>query len=173
MNSKTITKRKDNFRQWLTARGAEVLEPTSEWELMRFRAGDETSVIYRNKSEQVNFTGGSLEAWEAYRNNMKWRAAPKTTRKRRTRKTRTPIIISLFKRDGNLCFFCQKELGHDFTREHLVSITHGGPDNTYNMVLAHSQCNNDVGHLSAAEKIRIHVESVIRNANEVCSKAAS
>ncbi len=157
IRSQTIIKRLAPFKDWLNARGAQLLESTNEWEIIRFKSGDETCVIYRKKSGSATFTGSAHEAWEAFRTSRKWRASPRTNRKRHSRKS--AVVISLFKRDGNLCFFCQKYLGNDFTIEHLISLTHGGPDHTSNMVLAHEECNIEAGHISVMAKINIHVNA--------------
>lgn len=78
----------------------------------------------------------------------------------------TPMIRALRTRDGDLCFFCQRTVSQDNeSAEHLVPVTHGGPNHISNLFLAHKGCNGQAGHLSAPEKIRIHVRAVIeRNA---------
>lgn len=44
-----ITRKGKAFRDWLSANGAQVLEPTNEWELIRFKSDTGTSVIYKDK----------------------------------------------------------------------------------------------------------------------------
>lgn len=147
------------FRGWLSANGASVLEPTNQWEVARFRSGDETCVIYRNKVGGIRYNGVSAElAWKSFASGKSWRAATPTSR----RKKMTPLIAAIRKRDGDLCFFCQQIVGQDNeSAEHLVSVTHGGPNHLSNLFLAHKTCNATAGHLSATEKIRIHVEAVL------------
>ncbi|MBY0483472.1 hypothetical protein [Nitrosomonas sp.] len=70
------------FREWLSERGAQVLEPTNEWELIRFKSGQETSVIYKNKAGALTFVGISKEAFEKFRINGDWRAVPATKRRK-------------------------------------------------------------------------------------------
>lgn len=158
MNTATrIIKQATEFRSWLSGCGAQVLEPTNEWELIRFKAGGVTSVIYRNSVGGVKYTGSADEAYQAFKNGKPWRAQPSTRRKKAT-----PVIRTLRQRDGDLCFFCQRTVSEDNeSAEHLVSITHGGPNHISNMFLAHKGCNAKAGHLSAPEKVRIHVQAVI------------
>jgi hypothetical protein len=157
-----ITKKAAEFRSWLSGCGAQVLEPTNEWELIRFKAGNDTCVIYRNKAGRVTFSGVSEAAWKAFTNSTAWRAAPATKRRKVS-----PHITALRKRDGNLCFFCQRYVDEEHESvEHLVSVTHGGPNHISNLFLAHKGCNAKAGHLSAPEKITIHVNAVIASEEE-------
>ena len=149
-----------NFKNWLSSNGAQILQVTNEYEVLRFKAGDKTSVIYKNESgRKLSFTGQSLEAYEAFTENKSWRAIDKTKRTGRKPSVTTRTILA---RDGDLCFFCQEKLGDDITLEHLVAVTHGGPHHISNQFLAHVDCNRKAGHLSAVEKINIHMLAVKR-----------
>lgn len=71
------------------------------------------------------------------------------------------LLKALIRRDGKKCFYC----GNDTTEEnrsleHLVPLAHGGPNHLSNLVLAHSCCNSDAGHLSVMEKIRLRDQIV-------------
>lgn len=144
--------RKEAFEIWLTARGAEVLQPTSEWELCRFRTGAGTHILYTNKHHQLTPTGQMGIAFKAYQSNSSWRAAPATARQLKS----SPTCQTLRERDGDTCFFCCRPvLVEDESPEHLVAITHGGPDHIANMALTHKTCNAQAGHLSLMEKIRM------------------
>lgn len=147
-----LERRLPAFRGWLFARGAEVLTPTNEWEMLRFRTNNGTSIIYKKKHGALTFTGEAELVWRAYRENAAWRAAPATTRKAKSH----PVCKALRVRDGNNCFYCHQPVEvKDESIEHLVAITHGGPDHLANMVLAHrAPCNAEAGHLSVMEKIR-------------------
>lgn len=146
------------FRDWLSGCGAQVLEPTNDWELVRFKAGDETSIIYRNKVGGVRYTGLAEPAWRAFSRGLAWRAKPPTIRKKRM----SPMVRTIRARDGDLCFYCQRQVGADSESvEHLVAVTHGGPNHISNLFLAHKDCNAQAGHLSAPEKIRLHVQAVV------------
>lgn len=142
----------ERFRAWLSERGAEVLEPTNPFEVIRFRANGQTSVIYRNKKGHVSsWTGEAREAFKAFRSNGGWRG-----NKRTRRRQMTPQQRAIRERDGDDCFFCGEFVDPDDTSvEHLCSLTHGGPHHVANLVLAHPDCNREAGNLSVAEKVRL------------------
>lgn len=155
-------KRSDKFRAWLSERGAQVLEPTNEWEVLRYKTDSGTSIIYTNKKGTLRFTGDSLVAWEAYRIGAPYRAGPVTPRINKG----SPVLQALRKRDGDKCFYCMQEVSEeDESIEHFVSRTHGGPDHIANMVLAHIPCNALAGALSVMEKIKMR-ESVLLKATD-------
>lgn len=156
-----------DFKIWLSQHGAEVLEPTNEWELVRFKTGKGTSVIYRRKHDFLacSFIGDALTAYKAYKTggiHSKWRAIPRTNR---VLNRSSVDCITIRKRDGDNCFFCDcyVKQGNE-TVEHLVCLTHGGPQHISNKYLAHKDCNALAGHKSAVEKIEIHTKAVLGNA---------
>lgn len=155
-----IAKKLDKFKTWLSGAGAEVLKPTNEWELVRFKSGGATSIIYKNKSGRVAFTGEAETAWRSFESGASWRGGKATERKSK----RPPEVATLLERDGPLCFFCQSPMGDDMTVEHLVACTHGGPNHISNKFLAHRDCNARAGHLSAPEKVRIHATAFTASA---------
>lgn len=159
---KSLTEHKDRFVEFLKARGAQVLEPTNEWEVLRFLAGDQTCVIYKNKRNGLTFIGDAYNAFTAFKSGGRsWRAAPRTGGKKRS----PPRLQAIRERDGGCCFYClQPVTVEDESEEHLVAMTHGGPNHIANLFLAHKKCNSEAGHLSAAEKIRTHVEAHMRRA---------
>jgi hypothetical protein len=144
--------RKEAFEAWLTAVGAEVLSPTNEWELCRFRCGSGTSVVYTNKRHELKFTGQSGTAFQSFLGAKRWRAAPRTERTSKS----SPTCATLRQRDGDTCFYCHLPVAvEDESVEHLVALTHNGPDHIANMALAHRDCNREAGHLALMEKIRL------------------
>jgi hypothetical protein len=143
------------FTKWLGAKGAQVLQPTSVWEVCRYKSNSGTSIVYTNKTGRLRFTGDSLVAWTAYVTGAGWRAIPATKRKLKS----SPTCQALRVRDGDDCFFCRTPVEvEDESVEHLVAITHGGPDHLSNMALSHRVCNNLAGHLSVMEKIILREE---------------
>lgn len=151
-------KRKTLFLAFLTARGAEVLKTTNPYEMLRFRAGSETSVIYRNdRDEYLAFTGLSKAAWDAFRNGNKWEftvAAPRPQVRKKHR-----LVVALLERDGKACFYCGQEMpSFEETLEHMVPAAHGGDAHLSNLVLACSGCNGKAGHLSVMEKVKLRDE---------------
>jgi hypothetical protein len=146
-----LPKRVDTFNAWLTARGAEVLLPTSQWEVTRWRANGQTHVVYVNKRGYLNMSDDVKKAVFAFLGHQSWFAGVATKRK----PTKDVEIRALLKRDGDECFLCGLAMGEDCTVEHLVSLAHGGPNHIANKALAHERCNGLMGHLSLMEKIRL------------------
>jgi hypothetical protein len=159
LTSDQIANKKAAFRDWLSGQGAQVLEPTNEFELVRFKSGDATSIIYRKKTGAVSFVGDAKLAWHAFSTGRSFRTTPPTTRRKRM----TPMVRTIRARDGDLCFYCQKPVSDDNESvEHLVAVAHGGPNHLSNLFLAHKKCNGEAGHLSAPEKIARHVAAVMK-----------
>ncbi len=151
-----MTPKKDRFakfKEWIVARGAELMVPTNEWEAVRFRGGGTTSIIYTSRSGNVTFTGEARAAWEAFEaGNISFRLTPRIRRTSRA----SVVVRTILERDGPRCFYCAEEFSDEIkpTKEHLVPITAGGPDHLGNLFLSCEPCNRDVGHRSAAEKVR-------------------
>lgn len=149
-------KRLAGFRQWLESNGAEILAPTNEWEILRFRARGGVHVVYRNKTGST-VTCSSIrvhEAWQAYRTSQSWRAGPSQKRKMGNRRYEANVD-ALLKRDGDECFYCGGELGNNITIEHLVGRSQQGPNHLANLALAHEACNKEAGSLSVVEKVKL------------------
>ena len=163
--AKAVTAKLTSFNAFLKAAGAEVLVPTNDWEMTRFRTGAGTSVVYRNSKGFVTFTGEAEVAWIAYRSGHAWKPTlPTETGKKHSKpKKASPIIVTIRERDGDACFFCWRDVADgEASLEHLVPISHGGPSHTSNLFLAHKVCNSKAGHLSAPEKIRLHVAEALK-----------
>lgn len=158
MREAEITRKLKAFTSWLTGCGAEVLVPTNQYEVVRFRGNRGTSIIYRKETGALTFTGEALQAWDAFRSATPWKANPPAKR----RQGGDVTVKALLERDGDLCFFCQERLGAHPTIEHLVPVASRGPSHIANYVLAHQHCNTRAGHVSAMDKVRIHVAAVLR-----------
>ncbi len=139
--------------RWLKQRGADVLLPTNEWEVLRWKANDVTSVIYRNKKGQHTYTGDAQMAVDAWRGHGTYEII------RGPRRKLTGMQKALLDRDGPDCFFCALALtDEDCTIEHLIPLSAGGPNHSSNLVLAHGACNVKAGSMSVAEKVRLRDE---------------
>ncbi|MCI2809352.1 HNH endonuclease [Eoetvoesiella caeni] len=159
VSKSTITKKQIKFREFLCSRGAQVLLPTSEWELIRFDCSAGVSIIYCNAKGDTKFTGAAQSAWNAFVSNGSWQAGTKQRRKKLS-----PLTKTLLERDGNLCFYCRWSMTDgDRSIEHLVPVAHAGPNHISNLVLAHQLCNAAAGHLSAMEKIRLRENAIGEN----------
>lgn len=158
---KQVLEKIEMFRNWLDQNGAQVLEPTNAWELIRFKTDEGTGIIYANAKGETKFTGPALDAWTAFKGAHSWRAAPATKRK-----PKSPARLQAIReRDGGCCFYCLLPVAvEDESEEHLVPITHQGPNHISNIFLAHKACNQKVGHLSAPEKIALHVKAHMKKA---------
>jgi hypothetical protein len=165
VNLAVFSKKLPGFLSMLKSAGAEVLQTTNEWEVLRFRTGTGVSIVYRNAKGNLNFTGESQAAWNAYSTQASWKPKlPTDTGRRDSRvKKASPVIRTVRERDGDLCFFCRKEVSDtDASLEHLVPLGHGGPSHLSNFFLAHRVCNSRAGHLSAVEKIKLHVSEELK-----------
>lgn len=155
-----LTKKLTAFKEFLTSRGAQVLVPTNEYEVIRFKAGSAIAIVYRKATGQLTYEGVARAALNAFESGGPWTAGVKTPRKRRS----NPVIGRLLERDGENCFLCGLPLGDDLTEEHLVPVTAGGPNHIANKALAHKGCNLRMGHLSVMEKIALRDQ--IRASNQ-------
>ncbi|KVL18675.1 MULTISPECIES: HNH endonuclease [Burkholderia] len=151
-----FTSRRAKFEAFLVERGAQILQPTNEWEVLRFKTSHGTSVVYCNARGGITPTGESLKAWDAFEKCKPWRASPAPKKRVKGRDRTLPMFNALLRRDGDACFYCGAPTSEeDRSLEHLVARAHGGPDHLSNLVLAHRECNASAGHLSVMEKIRI------------------
>ncbi len=150
-----LTAKLPAVREWLSAAGAEVLEPTNPYEVLRFRAGGATSVVYKNDRGNLTFTGESAKAVGAFFSAGSWRAAAATPREKVS-----PTVKTIRMRDGDGCFLCAFPVSSkEESVDHLVPLTAKGPNHISNLVLMHRDCNQFCGAMSAPEKIAMHVES--------------
>lgn len=141
-----ITFNKVKFENWLLENGAQILPPTNQYEKLRFK-GEVTCVIY--KSGKISGKE-CVDAIHDYKRGRIWRDK-KLPIKRNSGYSKEKK--QLIKRDGTKCFYCNKELEEDITLEHLIPLSAKGPNILQNMVLAHSECNNNMGSKTLIEKI--------------------
>ena len=151
------------FKEWLTARGAEVMAPTNEFELVRFKSGKDTLVIYTNgrKSKITGNNPIALKVLHSFEHNLPWRAPKISVRDKASRGIHDTII----ERDGDECIFCAMPFTQDnpATIEHMLAVIHGQGTGLVNHIAnkarAHRQCNEMAGHLSVAEKVMYAVNT--------------
>jgi hypothetical protein len=133
--------------------GADLLPPTNEYELARFKTVNGVCVTYRNKKGAVSFSKDHARAaWEEFVADKRWLA--RTIHKRAPRQT---VETKLRAMDRNHCFFCRRPFteAEPATLEHLLSIAHGGNNHRSNLALAHGECNMKAANLSAVEKVKL------------------
>ena len=142
------------FKGRLVELGGELLAPTNEYEVMRFKTKYGVGVVYRGKRGET-WNPAAERAREHVNTRQPGKLSPVKVVGRRKNKA---TVDALIKRDGETCFFCGCDLGDSITVEHLVPIAHGGPNHISNLFLAHYDCNNRAGHLSAPEKVKLAIE---------------
>lgn len=154
----------EKLKRQLVERGAEILEPTNQWEALRFRCVFGVGIIYQNKAGRKNFNEAAQKAADHLEAGTPGTlaAVPVAPRRKPKASARTRELTAIIKRDGGDCFFCGGRLPplgdlceavDAATVEHLVPRAHGGPDHLSNKFAAHMRCNREAGHLSAPEKI--------------------
>lgn len=134
----------DKFVTFLRESGAEILDPTNPYEIVRFRTLNGVSVMYKGR-RGYSFTGEASEAFEKFEGKSIWRI------RSNSQKLKDKTMADLLCRDGSSCFFCAGT--NDLTIEHLLPISDGGNNNMKNLCLACSKCNQAVGNMSIIEKI--------------------
>ncbi|WP_062114022.1 HNH endonuclease [Aureimonas sp. AU40] len=150
------------FKAWLIRCGAEILAPTSMWEVLRVRTFSGVHVVHRNRKGRQRWPDGLVEIADLFLDGGNPALSP-TARTRRSShlRQRYPVLRA---RDGAGCFYCGSFVpapddaylpDYEPTVEHLVPIAHGGPNHLSNTFLAHKRCNNIAGNLSAVEKITL------------------
>lgn len=138
----------DKFKSFLTLSGAEVLEPTNQYEVVRFKTVNSVSVVYGKKNGRLTFTGESQEAFDAMKAKNVWTILPRGVAEKMKR------LDELVERDGPDCFYCGVETDKE-TRsiEHILSVTHGGNNNLANLAIACRECNHTVGDMPVIDKV--------------------
>lgn len=140
----------EKFKTWLGKRGVIILDPTNEWEVVRFKTENGVSVVYTNKRGDLTFTGESEVAFNAWQKGRSWKP---TDRKRKALRAKKAKIAA---RDGKKCFVHNAKMNFDeLTIEHLLSFSHGGTDNINNLALVCDPCNKDLANMPLTKKIEL------------------
>lgn len=154
------------FQRWAEVRGSVFEKPTNPYELARFTTPEGLGIVYQNGKGRISsWQCGANEAWLEWLNpDSAWRVTPHvnkvTGEKRRVR------VDVLLHRDGNTYAYCGWPMADDdVTLEHWISLTHGGSNETSNLMLAHKYCNNLASHMNIREKLELAVK--IRAGKEV------
>lgn len=138
----------DRFVTFLREAGAEILEATNQYEIVRFRTINGVSVLYEGR-RGYSFSGEAKEAWEKFGNKSIWFIRPRKENQYIETKQK------LLERDGSRCFFCGIGVDPmDITVEHLLPIADGGNNNMKNLCLSCQACNTAVGNMAIVDKIR-------------------
>lgn len=144
-------KKINNFKKWLHRHGAEILSPTNEYELLRFRCKVGTGIVYINKFGKTNISHEWVQnAYSCFIKNTKWSGKGVRTVARNS----TSAKKHLLEKYGPICFYCGGDFDpNDLTQEHLLSALHNGPNRIENKALACANCNRRAGNLPLIDKI--------------------
>lgn len=152
--------KKEAFKLWLAQQGAEVLAPTNQYEVVRFRARGAVHVVYFGK-RGLTFGPFAQDCYDAFRKGGVMNMGLKGTQRGIGAKYRHALI----ERDGNNCFYCLDPMADDDASvEHLVSVHKGGPNHLDNMALAHRACNARVGNLPLVSKFKVRERALLERA---------
>lgn len=145
----------DAFSEYVLKNGGTPLPTCMEYELARFNARGETCVIYGGK-KGIRFSGDL--PLQVYKHFLAKEDKPLSGSRRVSVDKATRAAIA--ERDGAACFFCGGVNFEDdtMTVEHLVSVSHGGPNHMSNYVLAHQSCNRKADRMSVFEKVQLRDE---------------
>lgn len=142
----------EGFRAYVEAQGGEVLRPTNQWEVVRYRLSGLLHIVYTKANHHLTWTGSSADHYAAFEKGQPLLATPKDKLRPKQRASRRRLLME---RDGETCWYCGRFLDDDVTLEHLVPQARGGSHGVDNLVLAHQRCNLDAGDLPLAEKIAL------------------
>lgn len=144
------------FRDFLRARGSQLLAPTNPYEVLRFIGSDGSPcVVYRKDSGILKWSVRAVEAYEAFASGSPWRAIEKVKRSA-GKKKRLQTLRTLADRDGSGCFYCASIAPlEEMTVEHFVPVSAGGPNHISNMAIACRACNAEAGHLCVSGKLKL------------------
>ncbi len=148
MDAKKLPK----FRIWLHQYGAEMLEPTNPYEVIRFKCKHGTGIIYQGKKGLSVSAPFVTDAYECYQNGRSWDGKFDNGARNNTSQSKKNLIS----RDGHGCFYCGDQFSPDeLTQEHLLCVVHQGPNRIENKVLACKPCNELAGNMILVEKIML------------------
>ena len=141
------------FAKWLASCGAEIIAPTSEWELLRVKAKGETLVGYKNSAGKQTWPKPLIEYNKLRSCGHQPQLGNPVKQLRGNRRAR---IHELARRDGWVCWYCALDVTEDTaTVEEICSRQIGGPVHVGNQCLACPDCNRKAGNMTVVEKVRL------------------
>lgn len=142
---------KKRFVAWLRQNGHRIL-PTHKWEIVRFETSEGVGVVNEDRRGIPHFSEIAEIAYAFFLSGTPYTATVPSKAKRLS----PNLYDKLRERDGDECFYCGQPMPiGEATVEHVLSRRHGGSDHIANLVLADKPCNEEAGHLSVAEKIKL------------------
>lgn len=140
-----------DFSAFLTRNGAEILERTNPWELIRYKLPECGVLVgYKNSKGTITLPSEKEKHFERFKagKHIEKHSRLGSDASRRTRN-------KILERDGDTCFYCGRFLNGDYSIEHLVNISDGGNNHIGNLVLTHTKCNQDIADLHLVEKLKV------------------
>lgn len=153
----------ESFVDWINDNGGEIIQPTNQYEVIRVKGrNNKTLILYRNKLDVLRWPDELATAYGQFKKGNTWGGFSHTVKHKNNKKR----IEALYKRDGDLCFYCQKPVDRsEASAEHILSRCHGGTNRLENMALSHIKCNQRVGDLPVIEKIKIRERFIFGGEN--------
>lgn len=143
------------FKKFIVNCGGQLLHETNEYEVIRVQCDRGVEILYRKQSGMLNWPKELVKAYMAYKSGgtVRWRA----TRKKKVSRKRGPVLVqTLFHRDGERCWFCNKPLTFlDATIEHLLNVSNGGNNHVNNLTIACNACNQRARNMCITDKVKL------------------
>lgn len=148
-----MSEKLEAFAEWIVAQGGQRLEPTNEWEVLRYRKADNCiGIVWKNKKGAFTY---SKQFGNDYPRFLKEAGLAKTERVDRLRSDRNRALkVQLAERDGDTCVYCGQFMTEP-TLEHFHALSRHGTNHPDNAALSCVGCNLVVGNLPVIEKIKL------------------
>jgi 5-methylcytosine-specific restriction endonuclease McrA len=143
------------FKKFLVNCGGQLLHETNQYEVIRVKCDKGVEILYCKSSGQLTWSKELVNAYIAYKSGgtVKWRGSRK---KKISRRRGSVLLQTLFRRDGNKCWFCHRELNIDTaTIEHLLNVSNGGNNHVNNLTIACNTCNQKARNMCITSKVEL------------------
>ena len=141
----------ERFKKWLEDQGGEILPPTNEYELLRFK-GEKTGVIYTSGKTSGHYANNTINN---FIHGAPWAGRAKKSKRIQYGK----YVPAIIKRDGKNCFYCNEEVSEDDRSvDHLQPLSKSGRNMLQNMVLMHKECDEKLGNADLPTKIKLIIQ---------------
>ena len=138
-----------SIEEYLQKIGANLLETSkSEYEVARFKVYDEVCVIYCGKK---GYSGSNSLANRVI-NGFLSKQLINIQETKRKPNLKDKFYKKLLERDGNRCFYTNREMSlEESSIDHLIPISKGGKNNLDNLVLCLKEENAKMANLPLVE----------------------
>lgn len=149
----------NGFMGWLHLGGAEI-QQALPYNAIRYKWEGAVHIVYYNEKEVLRFTGETADHYKAFLAEVPLVLA-KTPRMKSSRRKTT--LEKLRERDGDLCFYSNKQMQFvpietprlAATIEHLKPVSDGGGNELTNLVLCTQEANQWLGDLDLISKLKL------------------